>query len=93
LENKNYLALEVKYSDGDMQTLFVDPDNYLTQIVEYKDTIQQREGPKALCYLSDFKIIDNIAVPFLRTTKDLTTKVISITHNIGLKDDIFTIPK
>jgi len=98
LDNKEYIVLEQKTSDGHLTTIYVDPETYLPFKTESMELNQMGAEAKTETLLSDYrKIGPGMVAHSIRILQDgvETTKITyeKIVYNTNLEDSLFVMSK
>jgi outer membrane lipoprotein-sorting protein len=98
LEDKEYLVLEQKMSDGHLTTIYIDPVTYLPYKTETTTLGPTGADAKAETYTTDYKKVGQSMVPHaIRTVLDgteyLKITITKIVFNTNLDDSLFSLGK
>lgn len=94
IDEKEYLVLEQTFADGYKITLYLDPDTYLAYKTKGLSLNQMGVEVEQETYISDYKQVEGIIVPYSLTTFQEGEEFMKITltevsFNTGLEDSLF----
>jgi len=98
IENKEYLVLEQKTSDGHLTTIYIDPATYLPYKTETMGLGQGGVDVKTEAYPSDYQKVGQSLVPhsikiFQDGAEFVRMTVTKVTYNNNLEDSLFSMNK
>jgi hypothetical protein len=96
VENREYIVLEQKFPNNDINTLYIDPDTYLLYKMKQKGLDIMENVVDQELFLADYKQVDGVmqahTMTIYQSGEEFGVLVLTaVEHNSGLEDSFFQI--